>query len=362
MTQHNMKHYMNTIENKNIEIKSEIEKTENFIEENKNENDKYWLAEEVTQYVMDFLIKKFPESIIIRETNGKVDIMILDENLPVEIQSTIITKTCVHVSNFEDSTRRQLKQNVSISGRCWLFCDEKFIKHLNVSTNRNISINLNWLFQLWKSEEVKIFTITYNGIIKEMIKDDWKFLPKISSDCKISIDDDYKILQKNKSKILFNVLKELHFTTKEINNMYKSYESRVDKKESNFGRYLKRNNTTEREILYANIIASSYLINILNKTLNVNIEEDRMDRHIVQHGSSLGLFERNAINTNSSNFRVRFCDKYDIAKYFPGYIRNKEMWDYLKIRWLNRNEFYGLVTGTFQYTLIKNQSTIMDYK
>jgi len=360
MTQHSIEYYMNTI--KNIEIKSEIEKTENFIEENKDENDKYWLAEEVTQYVMDFLIKKFPESIIVRETNGKVDIMILDENLPVEIQSTIITKNCVHVSNFEDSTRRQLEQNVSISERCWLFCDEKFIKHLNNSTNRNISINLDWLYQLWKSEKIKIFTITYKGIIREIIEEDWKFLPKISSDCKISIDDDYKILQKNRSKILFNVLKELHFTTKEINDMYKDYESRIDKKESNFGRYLIRNDNTERELLYSKIIASSYLINVLNTALNGNIEHEKMDRHIVQHGSTLGLFERNVINTNSSNFRVKFYDKYDIAKYFPGYLRNKEMWDYLKTRWLGRNEFYGIVTGSFQYKLIKNQSTMTDYK
>lgn len=331
--------------------------------ENIENIDKYWLAEEVIRYIMNFLINIFPESIIIRETNGKVDIMILDENLPVEIQATIITKHCVHASTFEDSSRRQIEQNIEISGRMWLFIDEKFLKFLNNSTNRNISINLDWLYQLWKSEKVKIFTITYNGIIREMVKDDWKFLTKMSSTCKLSIDDDYRILQRNKSKIIFNVLKTLGFTTIEINDMYNSFLSKNDRKEyySKFENYLRRNGTTERELLYSNVISSSYVINNLNTALCGTIEDKNMDRHLVQRGSLLGIFERNVIATNSSNFRVRFSDKYDIAKYFPGYIRNKEMWDYLKTRWLNRNEFYGIVTGSYHYSLIKKQSTMMDF-
>lgn len=324
---------------------------------------KYWLAEEVVQYIINYLDKIFPESIIIRETNGKVDIMILDKNLPVEIQSTTATKNRVRVSTFEDNIRRQIEQNIEISGKCWFFIDENFIKFLNDTTNRNISANLDWLYQLWKSEKVKIFTITYDGIIRELIKTDWKFLTKMSNTCKLSVDDDYRILQKNKSRIIFNVLKSFEFTTKEISEMYNSFLSKNDRKKyySKFENYLRRNDTTKRELLYANVISSAYFINNLNDALHRTIEEKNMDRHLVQRGALLGLFERNEVYTNDSHLRIKFLDKYDIAKYFPGYIKNKEMWDYLKTRYLSRNEFYGVVTGTYSYKLIKQQSMLEDF-
>jgi len=104
-------------------------------------NDKYWLAEEVTSHIINFLYKTFPNSIIIREFN-KVDITVLDENLPVEIQAVHKNRNnTLQIADFEDSIRRQIEQNIEISGRCWLFIDKKFLLHLNKPTCSKNSIN-----------------------------------------------------------------------------------------------------------------------------------------------------------------------------------------------------------------------------
>ncbi len=350
----------NINKNKNLDIETYSEKIDS--------KDKYWYAKEVTQHIIKFLQKIFPQSIIVREFD-KIDIIVLDENLPVELQATSLTKNLnknyvnVRMSTFEDNIRRQIEQNIETSGRCWFFFDEKLLRYLNDSSIKKISINLDWLYQLWKVEKVRIFTITYNGTIKEMTKEDWKFLPKMSQTCKLSVDNDYRMLQKNKVKIFYNTLKSLKFTTEEITNMYNSFTTKDDRKKyySKFENYLNRSGSTKREILYADVIGSTHHIVKLNKALHGNIEDENIDRHLVQHGTILGLFEKNDIHTNSVQLRIRFSDKYNVAKYFPGYIKNKEMWDYLKTRWLDRSEFYGIVTGTYQYTLIKKQSTIADY-
>lgn len=101
------------------------------------DNNNYWLAEDVTPYIMKFLIKKFPECIIIREFD-KIDIIVLNINLPVEIQSTIFDKkrNSIFISRIEDLIRRQIEINIKIYGRCWLFLDENFIKYLNNDTSK----------------------------------------------------------------------------------------------------------------------------------------------------------------------------------------------------------------------------------
>jgi hypothetical protein len=50
------------------------------------------------------------------------------------------------------------------------------------------------------------------------------------------------------------------------------------------------------------------------------------------------------IETFGSTHRVKttFLDKYNICSYFPGYLRNKKIWENLKGSALNRFEFNQL--------------------
>lgn len=340
-------------------------KIEDQLNEDRNESE-YWLAKEVKPYILEFLQKEFPDSLIIQEFD-KVDFFVLDENLPVEIQSTYDRERGKYkssdISRFEDVIRRQIEQNIKISGRCWFFFDTKFLIHLQNDVGKGSSINLDWLYQLWKNEKVKIFVISHDGIIREIAKDDWNFLPKISQTCRISTDDDRRIIQKNKALISCRVLKALGFTTKEINDMYKSFESREVKNEyNNFMRYLKREENTDRETLYSDTWYSLYRIELINDILScqLNVKRSSSIGHLP---FNIGLYERNSttIQANSNQIRIRFADKYDIAQYFPGYIRNKTMWDYLKTRWLTRNEYYGIIEGRYEFSLIKNQNLLGDY-
>jgi len=218
---------------------------------------------------------------------------------------------------------------------------------------------MDWLYRLWKSEIVKLFTVTYNGLIEELSNNDWKFLTKMSQTCKISKNSDHRILEKNKVNIYYNILKILRFTTEEINIIYNSYIKNKEKS-TNFEKYLRRKGCTNRESIYGNIMYGITYNVMINDALSCSLEN--IDTHIVFYGVVLGIFERNEVSSGSQILSIRFSDKYNIAKYFPGYIRNKEMWDYLKTRWLNRSNFYGVITGNYTYDLIKKQSTIFDYE
>lgn len=52
---------------------------------NSREENIYWTVEEVRPHIINDLKKRFPDSIISREF-GKVDLMVLGPNIPVEIQ------------------------------------------------------------------------------------------------------------------------------------------------------------------------------------------------------------------------------------------------------------------------------------
>lgn len=325
-----------------------------------DDKDYYWLANEVMPHIIGFLDSIFPGSIIVQGFN-KVDIMILNENLPIEVQATYkINNGGTTISSFEDNIRRQIEQNIEISGRCWLFFDKKLLRYLNTSDNKNISLNLDWLYQLWESEKVRMFTVTYNGVIKEITNDDWKFLPSLSQTCKLSIDDDIRVLQKNRATIFLNVLKSNSFTTKEIYKMYMTYMINHNGKR-NFNKYLMRNGHSSREELYYDIINSVYKVDNLNNAFKGKMEYNDISR-IFKYGYVLGLIDRPESYNTNSQISVKFSDKYDIAKYFPGYIKNKGMWDYLKTRWLDRSEFYGIITGTYMLDFIKKQHQLSDYK
>lgn len=183
----------------------------------------FWkYADDVRPYVFEYLKKVFPNAFIIDELD-RIDICVLDENLPVEIQSMMFRRHYPRISEFEDDTRRQLEQNVVTNGKCWLFFDGAFLDYIKKGLGTNTSINLDWLYKYFKEEKIRIFTITHNGIIKELKDEDFVFLLNKSLTCKKGEDDDLRILQRNKLKIALNVFKGHGFTTDEIKKLHKTY-------------------------------------------------------------------------------------------------------------------------------------------
>lgn len=83
-----------------------------------------------------------------------MDFVILGENIPVEIQSTIILnynneRSILAHSQFEMMIEKQIKQNCSYFGKCWLFIDEQYLKYLQNEITKGARINLDWLYKLY---------------------------------------------------------------------------------------------------------------------------------------------------------------------------------------------------------------------
>lgn len=328
-------------------------------DKNKENNNGYWYPDDVYPYILEFLKKEFPGRLIIREFN-KIDIMVLDESLPIEIQRTYSGQDYVHTSEFEDRIRRQIEQNVEISGRCWLFFDAKFLKYLQSDLGRQVSINMDWLYQYKKKGKVRVFTVTYNGIIKEMSDADFSFLPKTSTTCKTGKEEDFRILEKNKSNIALNVLKGYGFTTDEMNDMRNSYKAQSTEYDK-FDHWLNRKERTEREYDYANIFRAIGNLENINRILNCACNTDRTYQKVSGLAFHIGIFGRNKDDVRGTDkyVRIYFADKYNIAQYFPGYIRKKELWDYLRTHNVSQKTFYAIIRGETDYLWwIKNQTTI----
>lgn len=313
--------------------------------------DRYWTVEEIRPHIINELQKRFPDSIIMREFD-KVDIMVLGKNIPIEIQRTRSRNDIgtPRLSCFEDEIRRQIEQDIEIYGQCWFFFDAKFLIYLKNSLNRQTSINMDWLYQFYKSEKARIFTITVDGIIKELVNEDFSFIVNFSNTCILSRDEDHRILQRNKSNVAFNVLKGHGFTTDEINNWYDMYMKNTGN--ISFRRWLIRKENREKEL--ASIINALYDIIDINEMLNCTLENIRA----ISNSSILGLIEGNG---NSKYTRIRFIDKDDISRYFPGYIRRKELWDYLRTHTINHKTFIATIKGEYDYLKdYKNQKSIVD--
>lgn len=325
--------------------------------ENKEEQiNKYWKVEEVRPYIMNYLKEKFPESILVREFND-VDIMVLGSNIPVEIQRTITWKGIIDrkpkLSNFEDQIRRQIEQNIENNGVCWLFVDAEFVRYLHNSMTKAVSINMDWLYQFYKSEKLRVFSITPNGNIKELLDNDFSFITRFSSTCKINKDEDYRILQKNKSYIAYNVLKGCNFSTEEINNWYSEFE-KLDKKgeKLKFGQWLNKFDDDRHKKL-SRILQSLGFLEHINKLLRCEIEDHRA----LAPASSICLIEGNGKNNSS---RIGFPDSYNISGYFPGYFARKELWDYLRTHTVGHKTFLSIIKGYDYMKDLRGQKNIDD--
>ena len=329
-----------------------------------NEIYKTWTVKLISPLITKFLKGIYPDSLAIR---GLTDIVVFDnksdEIVPTEIQKSQISKIggkyFFNHSRFEDVIRRQLEDNIETYGKCWFFFDSEYLRYLQFEDIRkNISINMTWLVKLMSEEKLKVFTIKYDGTVKELTTKDFDFLKDVSQTCVMSYDSDQRILNRNKLKIKRNVLRGHNFTQEEINQFESEFDNRKDKKEPQaFNFYMKSKN--KRCELYGNVIYSIGELPSINDSLSCNIDKDNRTFCEV----TLGLFYQNDFMGNNKNAHIKFIDKFNIAQYFPGYIRNKETWDYCKKkqRIFTMNEFRGIINGTFNYQFIKKQSTMEDF-
>lgn len=128
----------------------------------------FWKNVRMTNdHIFEFIKNKFPNSLILPEFN-MIDWFVIDENLPIEIQSTIVDRDGIpRHAHFENAIRQQLEQNIINYGTCWFFFDEYYLKYLQKDIGKTVSINYDWLYKLLQEEKLKIFTVTHDGKIDE---------------------------------------------------------------------------------------------------------------------------------------------------------------------------------------------------
>lgn len=285
----------------------------------------FWThAKIVRPYVEKFLINQFPNSYIEHEVND-IDIIVSGENLPVEIQSTPATKWGVGTSSFEKNIQKQIKENIETYERCWFFFDSEFLKHLqNPDIHRKTSMSMDWFRKYMKENVLKVFTVRYDGIIKEINYKDLDFLSNISTTCDVGYDNDLRILNRNKIRIYDGVCRGYKFTQNEISKFH--YDFIKSGLKGDFKKYLYKHENA-RARLYARILhgIAGYL-EAVNCILDLHVEDVDM-QHEKYYISVFGLFN---MEKRSRGSLATFLDKFDIAKYFPGYMRNVETWNTLK--------------------------------
>lgn len=304
-------------------------------------------ADIVRPYIKKFLSEIFPGKLIIRELN-QIDFTIPEENLPVEIQSTIIQqkysntrRLSISYASWESLIRNQIEQNIVCHGRCWFFFDSELLRGMR-NAGRNMSINMDWFRKFMKEEKLKVFVVSHDGIIEEKMYRDFDFLSDVSQTCKVAAENDDMVLNRNKMKIFTNVVKGYGFVQDEIDKFdydYKKYHD-ADKNDGSC-KFLMRQND-ERSKLYGNILYAMSNLPSINKLLDREYDRDHRDCKTKQRARFLGIFDVDGV---SHSVITIFIDRFDICKYFPSYLRNKEIWDKLKGCNLNIRQFDNVISG-----------------
>ena len=312
-------------------------------------NDIYvcWKVKYIRPFIVKFLKEKFPESLITYETN-KIDIVLMNPDIiiPVEIQKGSYTKRKNNKHNFrhaafEDFIRRQIEDNIENYGLCWLFIDSEYFRNLSKGTcSSTVSINMTWIINFIRKEQLKIYAIKYDGTVRELCTKDFDFLKDVSQECIIGYDNDERILNRNKLKIYRDILKGYNFTQEEIDNIYDYVGKNRTSEDDHIMKFLRKEQG--RLNLFGKILYSITELKGINRFLDMRVLDIKSKGKIP--ASDLGIFN---IVDRSADVITMFLDKFDICKYFPGYIRNKEKWDYLKESRmkLKNNQFEAIVTG-----------------
>ncbi len=347
----------------NIKIEEKIDKKESI--ENNNQIDKLngiieikygneiyriWKVEFIRPYIFKFLKEKYIDSIIIPEIN-LIDDTIFDNKsdniIPVEIQKTPITAHRFAHAQFENLIRKQLEDNIENYDKCWLFMDSEYLRFLQSGNiGKQTSVCMTWLVKLMRENTLKVFTVKYNGEVKELTTKDFDFLKNISQTCVISHNSDKRTLNRNKLKIFRDVIRGYKFDQDEINNFYEEYKKSNDNRMSNF--FMKNKN--DRCKLYGNILHAIGNLKNVNNCLDMNIT-NRIDKYYLIW---LGIIDNIGVNNYNSN--VKFVDKFNICQYFPGYLRKEKHWLTYKGREIVGNTFSLICSG-----LYKNAPTLEDY-
>lgn len=306
--------------------------------------------------VWDFLQEKFPDQIIFPELFS-VDFIVLNKNIPVEVQSTIVlnykegtdkARKIISHTQFELSIEKQIKQNVENFGHCWFFFDSEYLRYLQNDLTRMSRINLDWLYQLIKDEMVKAFTVSYEGEITEIPYKSFNFLNGVSMTCNVSHNDDHRVLDRNKFKIILNLFKGCDFSSAELLKIRNDFSETNSK---SFNNWLMRKGCSPRESLYGSILQSVASLELVNQVLSCD-EEVKLSRNIKHTLSVLGLFE---VKGTSNGAVTRFVDKFDIADYFPGYVHNEKTWQHLRGNYVNVATLRKIITKKIDVLHITDQ-------
>ena len=317
---------------------------------------KTWKVEFIKPHIIKYLKKIYPNSLIVPEVN-KIDLAIFDitlnDQIPVEIQKTPINSSGFGNSRFEDMLRRQIEDNIENYNKCLLFFDSEYLRYLqSENVGKTTSINMTWIVNLIRETTLKAFSIKYDGTVKELTTKDFDFLKYISQKCIIGYDNDDRILNRNKLKICYNVLIGNNFSQEEIDNFFSEYQNSNYKKENGSTYYFRRN-SNKRCSLYGHIYDATRCLNSINNCLDMNSDNPNDKLHAI----SLGIFEVIGNNASGSiGHTAKFIDKFDICKYFPGYLRQEKHWLTYKGNELDGRTFSNMCGGMY-----KKASTIFDY-
>lgn len=320
------------------------------MEDNRKE-DRYWTVEDIRPYIINELKKRFPDSIIEREFDN-VDIMVHGPDIPVEIQKTYSSGRSTNVSEFEDRTRRQSVINIETYGTCWLFMDSKLLYHIQSNLTKRMSIDMMWMYQFWKDGKLRVFTISACGDITELSDHkDFEFIRRLSSTCTLSKDEEHRILNRNKSKITYKILKGHGFTTEECIDWRDEYDKNSEHLQ--FTSWLKKRGGRQKEL--GDIQQAVNSIAVINDMLKCH-----SNNYAAYMASILRIIEGIVPGNNNKYSRIRCSDNNNILENIPGYFEKKELWDYWRTHTVDHRTFLKVVRGEYPNYLrdIKTQKSI----
>jgi len=283
-------------------------------------------AKIVLPLIYEFLKTNFPDHLILPELNH-IDFVVLEENLPVEVQSTIILgskkKEKKHLAHsyFEQMIEKQIKQNIERYGKCWFFFDSEKLRYLKSETSSSIRLNFKWFVKYVQDGLLKVFIVSHDGQIKDVSYEDLKFLNNFEN----------SIVGGNKIKIISQVLYGYGYTTTEIREFRN--EKRQNEDKTAFQTWLKKKEHPQRKKILGYILQSMSELNYIDDFLF----RKRTDwKRVYSPAPFLGILKK-------ENNLWSLEDRYDIIRYFPGYLENKLFWNKIKNKKYLTEDFLNII-------------------
>ncbi len=312
-----------------------------------NEIYKTWKVEFIKPFIIKFLKEINPNSLISPEID-KIDITIfnnkIDKITPVEIQKTSLSLRKFNHTDFERAIRKQVETNIKYFGVCWFFFDSEYLRYLqnnNLSTGSDI--DMTWFVKLMQDNTLKAFTIKYDGLVNELTIKDFDYI-KLS---------EYQItLYTNKLKIYRNVVFGYKFNQEEIDKYLNDFNINYDKNKNGLSRHCIKNINDDKCKLYGKILYFIGNLSNINKMLDMNYNFNH--DHVKEGAIIFGIFEVVGIHKQAN--LIKFVDKFDICKYFPGYLRNKEQWESYRNSNLTHETFTMITNGSLKFN-----KTMLDF-